>query len=99
MPPSSAITWPIPNATASWPSTITPGPSRSSRSLSSAWAGASPGLDTGTHGSLLDTGNFVRALEKRQGMQSGSPDEAAYQQGWITDVQLRTQAQRFGKTD
>jgi len=56
-------------------------------------------LDTGTHGSLLDAGNFVRTLEKRQGMQSGSPDEAAYQQGWITDVQLRTQAQRFGKTD
>ena len=41
----------------------------------------------------------MRTLEKRQGMQSGSPDEAAYQQGWITDVQLRTQAQRFGKTD
>ncbi|MBB1498952.1 glucose-1-phosphate thymidylyltransferase RfbA [Paracoccus sp. MC1862] len=56
-------------------------------------------LDTGTHASLLDAGNFVRTLEKRQGMQSGSPDEAAYQQGWITDVQLRTQAQRFGKTD
>ena len=56
-------------------------------------------LDTGTHASLLDAGNFVRTLEQRQGMQSGSPDEAAYQQGWITDVQLRTQAQRFGKTD
>ena len=56
-------------------------------------------LDTGTHGSLLDAGNFVRTLEKRQGMQSGSPDEAAYQQGWISDVQLRRQAQRFGKTD
>lgn len=34
-------------------------------------------LDTGTHGILLDAGNFVRTLEKRQGMQSGSPDEAA----------------------
>lgn len=56
-------------------------------------------LDTGTHGSLLDAGNFVRTLERRQGMQSGSPDEAAYQQGWISDVQLRTQAQKFGKTD
>ena len=56
-------------------------------------------LDTGTHASLLDAGNFVRTLEQRQGMQSGSPDEAAYQQGWITDVQLRRQAQKFGKTD
>lgn len=56
-------------------------------------------LDTGTHGSLLDAGNFVRTLEKRQGMQSGSPDEAAYQRGWITAAELRTQAQRFGKTD
>ncbi|MBB1491633.1 MULTISPECIES: glucose-1-phosphate thymidylyltransferase RfbA [unclassified Paracoccus (in: a-proteobacteria)] len=56
-------------------------------------------LDTGTHSSLLDAGNFVRTLEERQGMQSGSPDEAAYQQGWISDVQLRTQAQKFGKTD
>ncbi|MEP3632265.1 MAG: glucose-1-phosphate thymidylyltransferase RfbA, partial [Shimia thalassica] len=39
-------------------------------------------LDTGTHGSLLDAGNFVRTLEKRQGLQTGSPDEIAYQQGW-----------------
>jgi dTDP-glucose pyrophosphorylase len=30
-------------------------------------------LDTGTHGSLLDAGNFVRTLEERQGLQVGSP--------------------------
>ena len=40
-------------------------------------------LDTGTHESLLDAGNFVRTLEQRQGMQSGCPDEIAYDCGWI----------------
>ena len=56
-------------------------------------------LDTGTHGSLLDAGNFVRTLEKRQGMQSGSPDEIAFQQGWIGATELRARAQMFGKND
>lgn len=56
-------------------------------------------LDTGTHGSLLDAGNFVRTLEKRQGMQTGSPDEIAYAQGWIDDDQLRARAAKFGKND
>jgi len=54
-------------------------------------------LDTGTHGSLLDAGNFVRTLEARQGMQTGSPDEIAYQQGWISDDQLRERAKMFAK--
>jgi glucose-1-phosphate thymidylyltransferase len=40
-------------------------------------------LDTGTHASLLDAANFVRTLTERQGMQSGSPEEIAYAQGWI----------------
>ena len=56
-------------------------------------------LDTGTHASLLDAGNFVRTLERRQGMQSGSPDEIAYDQGWIDAEALRAQARRFGKND
>ena len=56
-------------------------------------------LDTGTHGSLLDAGNFVRTLEKRQGMQSGSPDEIAYDYGWIDDDQLKARARKFGKND
>jgi glucose-1-phosphate thymidylyltransferase len=54
-------------------------------------------LDTGTHGSLLDAGNFVRTLEQRQGMQTGSPEEIAYQQGWITAEQLACRARLFGK--
>lgn len=56
-------------------------------------------LDTGTHASLLDAGNFVRTLEQRQGMQSGSPDEIAHDQGWIDDDQLRARAKKFGKND
>lgn len=56
-------------------------------------------LDTGTHGSLLDAGNFVRTLEKRQGLQTGSPDEIAFAQGWIGADQLRARAKLFGKND
>lgn len=56
-------------------------------------------LDTGTHGSLLDAGNFVRTLEERQGLQTGSPEEIAFQAGWIGADQLREQARRFAKND
>ena len=54
-------------------------------------------LDTGTHGSLLDAGNFVRTLEQRQGLQTGCPEEIAYEQSWISDDQLRARAQMFAK--
>lgn len=54
-------------------------------------------LDTGTHGSLLDAGNFVRTLEKRQGLQTGCPEEIAFEAGWISEDTLREQAQRFSK--
>ena len=56
-------------------------------------------LDTGTHGSLLDAGNFVRTLEERQGLQTGSPDEIAFTQGWIDAAGLRARAKLFGKND
>ncbi len=56
-------------------------------------------LDTGTHTSLLDAGNFVRTLQTRQGLQTGSPDEIAYAQGWIDAVRLAETARRFGKND
>lgn len=56
-------------------------------------------LDTGTHGSLLDAGNFVRTLEMRQGLQVGSPDEIAYAQGWIDAAELEKRAKLFGKND
>ncbi len=54
-------------------------------------------LDTGTHGSLLDAGNFVRTLQDRQGLQAGCPEEIAYGQGWITAEELRARAELFAK--
>jgi len=54
-------------------------------------------LDTGTHGSLLDAGNFVRTLEQRQGLQTGCPEEIAFEAGWITREQLRARAEMFAK--
>jgi glucose-1-phosphate thymidylyltransferase len=56
-------------------------------------------LDTGTHASLLDAGNFVRTLQDRQGLQSGSPEEIAYEAGWITNAQLEERIKIFAKTD
>jgi len=56
-------------------------------------------LDTGTHGSLLDAGKFVRTLSDRQGMQSGCPEEIAFLNGWIDGDDLDALADRFGKTD
>jgi glucose-1-phosphate thymidylyltransferase len=55
-------------------------------------------LDTGTHASLLDAGNFVRTLSERQGQQVGCPEEIAYQQGWIDAAALMERAQMFGKS-
>ena len=55
-------------------------------------------LDTGSHGSLLDAGNFVRTLEERQGLQTGSPEEIAYDAGWISKAELLDRARLFGKT-
>jgi glucose-1-phosphate thymidylyltransferase len=54
-------------------------------------------LDTGTHGSLLDAGNFVRTLEDRQGLQVGCPDEIAYRSGWIDREALLRRAELFHK--
>lgn len=54
-------------------------------------------LDTGTHASLLDAGNFVRTLSERQGYQVGSPDEIAYTNGWIGKDALAERARTFGK--
>ena len=54
-------------------------------------------LDTGTHGSLLDAGNFVRTLTNRQGLQTGCLEEIAHDQGWISDERLLERAQLFSK--
>ncbi|MGH1424309.1 MAG: glucose-1-phosphate thymidylyltransferase RfbA [Pseudooceanicola sp.] len=56
-------------------------------------------LDTGTHASLLDAGNFVRTLTERQGQQVGCLDEIAWEQGWISSDDLRARAGEFRKND
>lgn len=56
-------------------------------------------LDTGTHASLLDAGNFVRTLTKRQGLQTGCLEEIAYDMGWIGEEQLKERAELFKKND
>jgi glucose-1-phosphate thymidylyltransferase len=56
-------------------------------------------LDTGTHGSLLEAGEFVRTLAVRQGTQIGCPEEIAYLNGWIDKDRLRAHAERFAKTE
>ena len=54
-------------------------------------------LDTGTHASLLDAGNFVRTLSERQGLQTGCLEEIAFHAGWITREQLAARAEMFKK--
>lgn len=56
-------------------------------------------LDTGTHDSLLDAGNLVRTLQKRQGLLVGSPDEIAFENGWITKSELNVISAKFRNND
>ncbi len=53
-------------------------------------------LDTGTHQSLADATNFVRALIERQGLQISCIEEIAWSQGWIDDGKLREIATTYG---
>lgn len=56
-------------------------------------------LDTGTHASLLDAGNFVRTLSMRQGQQTGCLEEIAYAAGWISASDLEELAKTLRKND
>lgn len=50
-------------------------------------------LDTGTHDSLLEAGQFIATLEKRQGLKVACPEEIAFRAGWIGREQLEAMAQ------
>ena len=49
-------------------------------------------LDTGTHDSLMEAGQFIATLEKRQGLKVACPEEIAYRAGWINAEQMETLA-------
>ncbi len=55
-------------------------------------------LDTGTHDSLLEAGQFIATLEKRQGFKVACPEEIAWRNGWIDDEQLLRLAQPLEKS-
>lgn len=55
-------------------------------------------LDTGTFDSLLDASNYVHTLQKRQGLQVGCPEEAAWRMGFLTDDALHDRALRLKKS-
>ena len=55
-------------------------------------------LDTGTQDSLLDASNFIAAVERRQGLKIGCPEEIAWRQGWIDDATLARLAEPLRKS-
>ena len=55
-------------------------------------------LDTGTMDSLVEAADFVRMIEKRQGIKISAPEEIAYKYGWITREKLLESAERYGKS-
>jgi glucose-1-phosphate thymidylyltransferase len=55
-------------------------------------------LDTGTFDSLLDASDFVRTLERRQGLKVSVPEEVAWRRGWIDDDQLAERARAVVKS-
>ena len=55
-------------------------------------------LDTGTHDSMLDAGNFIRTIETRQGLQVACLEEIAYQNRWMTKDDLRESCRDLLKT-
>jgi len=55
-------------------------------------------LDSGTHESLMEAGSFIRTIEHRQGLKVACLEEIAFNQGWLSQDQLREQAHALGKT-
>ena len=56
-------------------------------------------LDTGTHESMLEAGQFIYTVEKRQGLKVAAPEEISWRNGWIDSEQLGKLAQGLGKSD
>jgi glucose-1-phosphate thymidylyltransferase len=56
-------------------------------------------LDTGTHESLLDAGNFIRTIELRQGLQIACLEEIAWQNRWLSSDEVLERAKDLMKTD
>ena len=56
-------------------------------------------LDTGTHDSLIQAGEFIRAVEQRQGLRIGCLEEIAFRRGWIDAQQLRRLADDLAKSE
>jgi glucose-1-phosphate thymidylyltransferase len=56
-------------------------------------------LDTGTHDSLLDAGQFISTIENRQGLKVSCPEEIAYRQGWINSDALENLAKPLSKNN
>ena len=56
-------------------------------------------LDTGTHESMLEAGQFIYTVEKRQGLKVAAPEEISWRNRWIDDAQLEKLAQTLGKSD
>ena len=56
-------------------------------------------LDTGKFDSLHDAGGYIRTLENRQGLKIGSPEEAAWRMGWISDQNLAQLADKFSNSE
>ena len=55
-------------------------------------------MDTGTFDSLLDAGNFVRTVEQRQGLKIAVPEEIAWRQGYLSDDELASCAEKLRKS-
>ncbi|TDS82689.1 glucose-1-phosphate thymidylyltransferase RfbA [Nesterenkonia aurantiaca] len=56
-------------------------------------------LDTGTHDSLIEAGQYVQTVEHRQGLKIACLEEIGWQQGWLTRDQLRAAGEALKKTD
>jgi glucose-1-phosphate thymidylyltransferase len=55
-------------------------------------------LDTGTHDAMTDASEFVRTIERRQGLKIGSPEEVSWRNGWLSDDELAERAEKLIKS-